>query len=60
MGYPDPQRDLYYCLELERLADAGSTTGIKLGNVQGIRRQVDGKVRGAPVAVTWLTLVNAS
>jgi hypothetical protein len=60
MKYPNPRGDLYYCLELEPLADAGLTTGIALGNVQGMRRQVPGKVRGAPVTVTWLALVDAS
>lgn len=60
MAYPDPKGDLYYCLELEPIADLSPATEITLDRVQEMRRQVPGKVRGAPVAITWLALVNAS
>ncbi len=58
MAYPDPRGELYYCLELEVLAGLGPAIEITLDRVQKLRRQVPGKVRGAPVAATWLALAN--
>ena len=60
MAYPNPRGDLYYCLELEPLVGVMPGIEITLDKVQEMRRPVPGKVRGAPVAVAWLALVNIS
>ena len=57
MAYPDSRGELYYCFELEPMAGLSPATEITLDRVQKLRRQVPGKVRGAPLAVTWLALI---
>jgi hypothetical protein len=60
MAYPDPRGDLYYCLELRQMSRVSPAAETSIETVQKLRRQISGKVRGAPVAVTWFALANTS
>lgn len=57
LGYPDPGGNLYYCLGIESLPDAGPFVDRLQARIQKVRERVAPAARlGKPVTTSWLEL----
>ena len=60
LAYPIPKGRAYFCLAVQSVDLSGSSDPISLERVLGVRARVAPNApRGAPVATTWLELLNS-